>query len=127
MEYVNGMIPMMHEQELSPADIYGRNPMDMRHPFDISMHRNDKPNDDKRRKTLPTAFDPLEPLWSANQLAPLEVPPIDDNQVFGNHVAQELRQLKKENQRMAKLRIARVLLEMGESDNTQFPGNPSIY
>lgn len=128
IDYGNG-IPAMMEHEMNPADLYGRNPMDMRHPFDVSsMHRGDKtPTDDKRRKTLPATFDTFESLWNPNQIAPLDSQPIDDNQAFGNHVAYELRQLKKENQRMAKLRIARVLLDMAESENSQFPSNPTMF
>lgn len=126
MDYSNGMI---HEQEMNPANLYGRNPMDMRHPFDVSMHRPDHkmPTDDKRRKTLPNTFDTFEALWNPNQIAPLESQPIDDYQAFGNHVAQELRQLKKENQRIAKLQIARIFLELAETETPQYPSNPTMF
>lgn len=114
---------------MNPADLYGRSPMDMRHPFDVSaMHRGDKnPADDKRRKTMPGTFDTFDGVWNPNQIAPIETQPIDDIQMFGNHVAHELRKLKKENQRMAQLRIARVLVDMGEAENAPFPNNPTMF
>lgn len=42
----------------------------------------------------------------------------DEFQLYGDYVANELRSLKKENQRIAKLRITRILLELGESESS---------
>lgn len=82
-------------------------------------------SDEKRRKTQ-TSVEAFENLFNPNPSS-LDIQPIDENQLFGDYVAHELRQLRKENQRMAKLRIARVLLEMGEAENTPFPPNQSLY
>lgn len=42
----------------------------------------------------------------------------DDKQLFGDYVANELRHLTNESQRIAKLRITRILLEMAEAENS---------
>lgn len=48
----------------------------------------------------------------------LNIQPNDDKQLFGDYVANELRQLTNESQRIAKLRITRILLEMAEAESS---------
>lgn len=48
----------------------------------------------------------------------LNIQPNDDKQLFGDYVANELRLLTNEGQRIAKLRITRILLEMAEAEST---------
>lgn len=48
----------------------------------------------------------------------LNIQPNDDKQLFGDYVANELRHMTNESQRIAKLRITRVLLEMAEAESS---------
>lgn len=61
----------------------------------------------KRRKVQPSTNQPTA-----------STAPQDDIQLFGTHVANELRYLSKENQRIAKLRITRILLDLAEMEGT---------
>lgn len=128
IDYDHGLANVIMNSNINDtnAGIYGRtsNMNDIKHSFESYVRsKQQQMFDEKKRKTQSNTFEAFESLWNPNNQSTLDIQPIDENQLFGDYVAHELRQLRKENQRMAKLRIARVLLEMGEAENTAFAEN----